>query len=396
MRIDFLKEAEEIQAELTGIRRQLHTHPEIGNHEFQTSKLIQEFLQKNGIEVQTMLDTAVVGLLRGGRPGRTVAFRSDMDALPVQEQTGLPFSSHEAGMMHACGHDVHMAALLGAAKLLSKHRDQLCGNVKFFFQPDEEGWGGAKRMIGAGCMESPHVDAVFGAHVDPNLPAGQVAVKYGNFYATSDIFTATVHGVSTHGAEPHNGIDPIVVGAQIVMALQTIPSRRMPPAEPCVLSLGEFHCGNRFSIISGEAKIVGQYRVFGTKNREKINQLVPQVIHGVAEANGATVDLDITYGYSGIVNHDDATDLAARSVRQLLGEENLITYREPTMLTEDFGYFIEHVTGSFYHIGVRNPDVGAVHPLHSEKFTVDESAIPKAAALHSQIAFNFLSQEGPS
>ncbi len=390
MKIDFLREARGIQQELLEIRRRLHAHPETGNQEFFTSRLIQEFLRENGIEVETMLETAVVGTLRGALPGRTVAFRSDMDALPVQELTGLPYASCQEGKMHACGHDVHMAALLGAAKLLARHRDQLRGNVKFFFEPDEEAWGGARRMMEAGCMENPHVDAVFGAHVDPNLPVGKVAVKYGNFYATSDIFTAVIHGVSSHGAEPHNGIDPVVVGAQVVLALQTIPSRRMPPAEPCVLTIGEFHCGNRFSIISADAKLVGQYRVFGTKNREKINRLVPEIIRGVAEANGASVDIDIAYGYSGIVNHDGATDLAAEAVKEVLGEEGLVVYREPTMLTEDFGYFIENTPGSFYHIGVRNPEIGAVHPLHSGKFLVDEAAVAMAAAVHAQVAVSFL------
>ena len=393
MSVDFLKEAESIKEELIKIRRDLHEHPERGNNEFRTSAVIQEFLKQQGIEVEQLLDTAVVGTLCGAHPGKTVAFRSDMDALPVEELTGLPFASKEDGMMHACGHDVHMTALLGAAKLLAAHRDELKGNVKFFFEPDEETWGGAKRMMDAGCMDNPHVDAVFGAHVDPNLDAGKFAVKYGNHYATSDIFTAVVHGVSTHGAEPHNGIDPIVIGAQIVLALQTIPSRRMPPAVPCVLSIGEFHAGSRFSIIPDTAKIVGQFRTYGVENRTKMNKLVPEIINGVAEANGATVELDMVYGYSGIVNHDEATDIAATAVKEVLGENGLVVYQDPTLLTEDFGYFIENVPGAFYHIGVRNPEIDAVHPLHSGLFRADESAIAKAAAVHAQVMWDFLNKE---
>ena len=239
-------------------------------------------------------------------------------------------------------------------------------------------------------MENPHVDAVFGAHVDPNLDSGKIAVKYGNHYATSDIFTAIVHGVSTHGAEPHNGIDPIVVGAQIVLALQTIPSRRMPPAVPCVLTIGEFHAGNRFSIIGDTAKIVGQFRTYGVENRDKMNKLVPEVIHGVAEANGATVDLDMIYGYSGVVNHAETTDIVASAVKEVLGQKSLVVYQDPTLLTEDFGYFIEKTPGTFYHIGVRNPELDAVHPLHSGLFRVDEAAIPEAAAVHAQVMWDFL------
>ncbi len=393
MNVDFLKEAEAIQDELIAIRRDLHAHPEPGNKEVRTSGIIQEYLKRLGIEVEPMLDTAVVGTLRGAYPGKTVAFRSDMDALPVEEQTGLPFASCEKGRMHACGHDVHMTALLGAAKLLAAHRDELHGNVKFFFEPDEEMMGGAQRMMAAGCMENPHVDAVFGAHVDPDLDAGKIAVKYGNYYATSDIFTAIVHGVSTHGAEPHNGIDPVVVGAQIVLALQTIPSRRMPPSVPCVLTIGEFQAGSRFNVIGDTAKLVGMFRTYGVENRNKINKLVPEVIRGVAEANGAAVDLDMIWGYSGIVNHDGATDLVANSVKKLLGEKNLVVYQDSTLLTEDFGYFIEKVPGSFYHIGVRNPELDAVHPLHSGLFRVDESAIARAAAVHAQVMCDFLSGE---
>lgn len=392
MNRDLLKEAKEMEAELVAIRRQIHANPELGNQEFKTSQLIRDFLEKQGIRVETMLDTAVVGTLIGGKPGKTVAFRSDMDALPVCEETGLPFASHEEGKMHACGHDVHMSALLGAAKLLAKHRDELCGNVKFFFQPDEECWGGAQRMIEAGCMEHPHVDAVFGAHVDPSLPVGKVAVKYGNFYATSDIFTAVIHGAASHGSEPHNGIDPVVVGAQVVLALQTIASRRMPPAEPCVLTIGEFHCGNRFNIISDSAKIVGQYRVFGKKNRDRINQLVPEMIRSVAEANGATADVDMVYGYSGIVNEEHMTDLALQAAKCVMGEENAVVYREPTMLTEDFGYFIENVPGTFYHIGVRPLDMETAPPLHNGKFIVDEAAITNAAAMHAQVAMTYLQE----
>lgn len=393
MHTDFLNEAQAIQEELIAIRRDIHAHPEPGNQEFRTSGIIQAYLKDLGIEVEQMLDTAVVGTLRGAHSGKTVAFRADMDALPVEEQTGLPFASCEKGRMHACGHDVHVTALLGAAKLLAAHRDELHGNVKFFFEPDEETWGGARRMMEAGCMENPHVDAVFGAHVDPNLDSGKIAVKYGNHYATSDIFTAIVHGVSTHGAEPHNGIDPIVVGAQIVLALQTIPSRRMPPAVPCVLTIGEFHAGNRFSIIGDTAKIVGQFRTYGVENRDKMNKLVPEVIHGVAEANGATVDLDMIYGYSGVVNHAETTDIVVSAVKEVLGEKSLVVYQDPTLLTEDFGYFIEKTPGTFYHIGVRNPELGAVHPLHSGLFRVDEAAIAKASAVHAQVMWDFLHAE---
>ena len=389
MNIDFYAEALAISEEIISIRRRFHEHPELGNEEYETAKFIKSFLAENGIEVQSMLETAVVGTLRGAYPGKTVAFRADMDALPVQELTDLPFASKVPGIMHACGHDVHTACMMGAAKILAAHRDELHGNVKFFFQPDEEGWGGAQRMMEAGCMKNPDVDAVFGLHVRADLPAGKFAVKSGKLFATSSLFDITVKGATTHGAAPHTGIDPIVVGSQIVMALQTIPSRRISPAEPCLVTVGEFHCGHRYSIISPEAKLSGVHRTYGIQKRDQMDKLLTEIVTGVAKANGATAEVNIKHGYVGVINHKKSADLVAKTITELFGEESLVE-DEVSLGTEDFGYFIQDVEGAFYKVGIANPAVGATEPLHSGMFIVDEEVIAKAVAINAKILVDYL------
>lgn len=393
MNVDFVKEAENIKDEIIALRRKIHQNPELGNQEFETSSLICEFLRGNDIEVKTMLDTAVVGILRGAYPGKTVAFRADMDALPIQEETGLPFASQNPGLMHACGHDAHVAAALGAARLLAQHRGQLHGNVKFFFQPDEEGWGGADRMVKAGCLKDPDVDAVFGTHIVPGTPTGVFKVKAGNKYATSCRFEITVHGKQTHGAAPSAGIDPLVVGAQIVMALQTIISRRFDViGSPSLLTITDFHYGSGYSIISSEAKMSGLHRTYGIEKRDSMDQLIKRIAEGIAEANDATAEVTFRHGYTGVINGEHAANLVARTVKQLYGEDGL---RDdvPGMGTEDFGYFNADCEGAYFLSGAGNPELFQYSPGHTPKFMIDEAAIPKIAALHAQIAVNFLEED---
>ena len=394
MKIDFVKEAESIREEIIGLRREIHQNPELGDREFDTSRLIQAFLEKQGIEVETMLETAVVGVLRGAYPGKTVGFRADMDALPIQEETGLPYASQKPGLMHACGHDAHVAAVLGAAKLLAQHRDELHGNVKFFFQPNEEGWGGAERMVAAGCMKNPDVDAVFGTHIVPGTPTGVFKVKGGNKYAASSLFEITIHGKQTHGAAPGAGIDPLVVGAQIILALQTIVSRRCDVINsPTLLTLTEFRYGDaRYSIVSPEAKLCGMHRTFGIEKREKVDALVREIATGVAAANDAKAEVKITHGYAGVINRQRSAELVARSARELFGAESIVE-DVPGMGTEDFGYFILEAEGAYYLSGARSPEVSTVYPGHHGKYVIDEAAIPKMAALHAQIAVNYLNEE---
>lgn len=244
---DHLEMARAIAPELKTIREMLHRHPERGNEEFETAALIERTLAECGVGTERILNTAVVGTLKGALPGRTVALRADMDALPLEEQTGAPFASENPGVMHACGHDVHMTALLGAAKLLAARREKLHGTVRFLFEPDEEGNGGARSMTDAGCMEG--VSAVFGAHVDPNLPAGKIGVRYGKFYAASDMITVTVFGKSAHGATPEKGIDALYAAVRMVDELKKLPAA--VAVDRCVLTIGSFHAGTARNIVAG-------------------------------------------------------------------------------------------------------------------------------------------------
>jgi len=386
----YMKDVREAAAKAIELRRAIHKHPEKGNQEIVTSALVEKTLRELGIEVSRPVGTAVVGTLRGGKPGKTIAFRADMDALPVQEETDLSFKSEIPGVMHACGHDMHTAGLLGAAMTLAKHREELSGNVKFFFQPDEEDNGGAQRMIEAGCMEDPKVDAVIGAHVDPDLPTGHVGFKYGKAYATSDMFVVTIRGAGCHGASPHAGIDAVAIGAQVVSAIQQIVSRRTSPTDSAVVTVGSFHAGTAGNIIAPEAQLKGILRTLGPEMRMKTRKLFTDTVEGICAAMGAQAEVNIRESYPGVVNWDDMTDLAKNVAEDIVGRDKIHIFDQPTMGTEDFGYFIQDVPGVFYKIGVGNPAIGAVHPIHSPKFIADEDAISTLIGIHAAIAAAYL------
>ena len=387
---DILRAAEAAAPEAVALRREIHRHPEMGNEERRTSELVCDTLEKMGWEISRPVGTSVVALLRGGRPGKTVALRADMDALRIQEAPGLSFSSEISGVMHACGHDFHTAALLGAARVLSPRRDAIKGNVKLFFQPDEEGSGGAQRMIDAGCLDDPKVDAVFGAHVDPDLPAGVIGIRYGKAYAASDVFRITVHGAGCHGASPEAGIDPIAIGAQVVTALQQIVSRRTSPTDSAVVTVGSFHAGEQVNVIPDRAIIGGILRTLGPDMRASVREQLLRVADGVCEAMGARAEIEIRESYPGVVNWDESCDLVRDVARSLLGPDLVRVIGAPTMGTEDFGCFIRDIPGAFYKIGVRNPEIGATHPIHSPRFIADEAAMAPLIAVHVGTVLRFL------
>ena len=373
------------------LRHDIHRRPEMGNEERETSALIARTLAELGWTVERPVGTSVMATLSGGHPGKTVAFRADMDALRIQETTHLPYASEVPGVMHACGHDFHCAGLLGAAMVLSSMKDELPGSVRLLFQPDEEGSGGAQRMIDAGCLDG--VDAVFGAHVDPDLPAGAVGFKYGKMYAASDVFRVTVHGESCHGASPDEGIDAIAIGAQVVSALQQLVSRRVAPTDAAVLTVGSFHAGAQPNVIADTAEIEGIIRTLGPQTRAKVKGLFTQTVEGVCAAMGARAEIHIRESYPGIVNDDGMVDLARQTAASMLGVENVILMDKPTMGTEDFGCLAQVVPGAFYKIGVRNPKISAVHPIHSPGFIADDAAMGNLIALHVGIAMRFLQNQ---
>ena len=380
--IDFLQEAYGLFEEMKEIRKRIHMHPELSRQEYQTSALVEQYLQDLGIETRRATGTGIIGTLKGKDPnGPTVALRADMDALPIEEHTGCEFASQVPGVMHACGHDVHTTALLGAAKILSKHRDEFSGEIRFFFQPDEEDTGGSKRMIAAGCMEG--VDAVFGAHVDPTIPAGSIGIRYGKFYAASDTFDVSVHGKSAHGATRELGIDALQAACELIGELLDLPKICLP--DRSVVTVGVIHSGTARNILADLAEFSGILRTLGPENHRLMVEAMEKVIRQTEEKFGVKIEMKRSGVAGGIVNTDEETALAEKTARNLLGDEHVSLIKEPKMISEDFGYYIDEAKGSFYHIGAESP-----YPLHSDHFLPREEALPTAAALHAAVAWNYL------
>lgn len=378
---DYLQESAALQPTLAALRAAFHAEPELGNQEFQTAARIEQTLRAIGVETERVTDTAVVATLRGGLPGPTVALRADMDALPVQEATGADFASRVPGVMHACGHDVHVSAAIGAAMLLSRRRETLPGTVRFFFQPDEEGSGGAQRMIDAGCLEG--VDAVFGAHVCPELPEGHAAFRYGKFYAASDMFTITVHGKGAHGAEREKGVDAIAAAAQLTTRLLALSDRF--PGERSVVTVGALHAGTAGNILADTAVLEGILRTLGQDTRAAMKAYVRETCREIETAFGVTIECNLRESYPGVVNHDAETALAEQAAQTLLGTAQVHRIDEPNMTTEDFGYFLLQRPGTYYHIGA-----GCSVPLHNAHFLPTEGCLVHAAALHAAVLHSYL------
>ncbi len=375
MSINFLAEAESLRDKLTGIRKEFHRIPEIGDNEFQTAELIEHYLDEAGISHRRVIGTGIIARVEGELPGRNCAVRSDIDALPVTEATGCDFASKTPGMMHACGHDVHISGALGAAMILQSHRGELPGSVTFIFQPNEEGNGGAERMIEAGCLEG--VSAVFGCHVDPALPAGNVGIKYGDFYAASATWKINVIGKSAHGAQRDKGIDSIEAASHIVPEILRIPGG--------VVSVGMFHAGTANNILAGRAELVGIIRTYGLAKRSAMCRELEAVCSDVAGKFGAKCECAITDSCVGIVNDNDKiTALCENSARETFGGNRVNIIERPLFISEDFGSYIIAKTGCFYHIGA-----GCEYPLHSDKFLPTPDAVITASAMHSSSAYNY-------
>ena len=381
---EILAEAEALAPELAALREALHAYPELGRREYRTADLVEARLKALGLETARIGETGLMGTLRGAKSGRVAALRADMDALPVTEETGAPFASRNPGVCHACGHDVHMAAALGAAELLSRRTGELSGEVRFLFEPDEEGNGGAAGLVEAGCMQG--VGAVFGCHVSADLPAGTVGVRYGKFYAAADIFKVTVLGRTAHGAEREKGIDALAAAAEMVTALLRLPEEE---SERCVLTVGTFASGEARNILPGRAEMEGIFRTLGPDARARMRRRLEETLRAIAARQGAEVDLALKESYGGVVNTDRETRLLEEAAASVLGRERVVRLSEPTMTTEDFGVLIDAAAGSFYHVGA-----GCGEPLHSPRFLPDASAAVTAAAVHTAAVLSFLAGDG--
>ena len=383
--------AKAISGSVVEDRRAIHRHPELLYQEERTAALVSQRLRDLGITVETgVAGTGVIGLLEGGRAGKTVLLRADMDALPLQEKADIPFKSEVAGVMHACGHDSHVAMLLGAAKLLTERRDALSGTVKFMFQPAEEGGAGALRMIEAGLLEGPKVDAAFALHVSPSFYAGEVAVKAGPTHASSDRFTIRVTGRGGHAARPHFAVDPVVIAAHIVTALQTVVSREVSSSDEAVITIGSIDSGTTFNIIPDDALMRGTVRTYSPAVQDLIEKRIPEIAQGVARALRGDAVVEYHRMYPPNINHESGAELIRAAANDVFGP-GVILPDESQMGGEDFSFLMQRVPGAMFRLGVRRPG-SAPCSLHMSDFDLDESSLPAGTALMAGAAAKFLSR----
>ena len=368
-------------------RRDLHRIPETAYTEKKTAAYVTDYLKREGFDVQTGIARfGVVGLMRTGKPGPTLMIRADMDALPLLEATGLAFSSTHKGTMHACGHDAHMAMALGAATVLNKIKSELSGNVKFLFQPAEEGPGGAKPMIEAGVMENPRVDYSIGCHVWSEIPEGTIGLKAGRFMAAMNRFDLKIIGSEGHGAMPHLCVDALEVGVQVVNALQRIVSRHMNPLEPTVITVGSFHAGKAFNVIPGEAELSGTTRTFNEDIWASWEARIEKVVRGVCESMGAGFELKFDRGYPPTVNDESMLEVVRRCAEKVVGKKRVVE-PEPTMGGEDMAYYLQKSKGFFYVLGVGR-EGGA--PIHNAAFDFNENILLLGVETHCRIGLDLL------
>ncbi|MGB4338118.1 MAG: M20 family metallopeptidase [Bacillota bacterium] len=388
--------AEECIDDVISWRRTIHELPEIGFEEVKTAELSAQVLNRLGLEVMSgVAGTGIVATLRGGQPGPTVALRADMDALPLQEETGLPFASRVPGVMHACGHDGHTAMLLGAATVLSRLRQDLKGNVRFLFQPAEERVGGAAPMIAAGALRNPDVDAIFAAHLWPDVPYGHVAVHRGPAMASLDEFTARIYGRGGHVATPHKSVDAIAAAALFIADLQTIVSRELDPTEPAVVSVGRIEGGSAYNAIASEVLLKGTVRVVNPSMRQVICDKMEGRLKGLATSHGVTYDFDYHFGYPPVINSVEMADFVAATAARVLGDGRAALITRPSMVGEDFAYYTQEVPGAIYLLGIGDSDT-CCYPLHHPKFNFSESVLGIGVRLLAQLAVDYLKQSDPS
>jgi amidohydrolase len=381
-----------IKDRLMEIRADFHMHPELSFQEERTSRKIADILQELGMdEVHTGIGkTGVVGVLRGSAPGKTFGLRADIDALPIQEENDVPYRSQNDGVMHACGHDIHMTAVLGAAMILSEMQDRIKGNVKFIFQPAEEVAGGARLMVEEGALEKPPtVDAIIGIHVWPGLDAGTIGVKAGPAMAAMDKFEIVVTGPGGHGAKPDITSDPVVAAAQIINSLQTIVSRSIDPIKPAVLSVCMIHGGHAFNIIPREVKMVGTTRTLDDDVKVRLIDRVKVILKGIGEAMDVECEFNYMDGCPALINDPDMIELVEKAGAAVIGSEN-VHQLDPSMGGEDFTYFARAVPGAMFCVGTKDEEAGLTSQLHRPTFDANAKALTTGVATLCQATLMYL------
>lgn len=388
MNIKILPEVTVIKDEIIADRRDFHKHPELGFEEHRTAKVIADKLNSYGIEVRTGIGkTGVIGDLYSKRGGKTIALRADMDALSIRETNDVSYRSQNNGVMHACGHDGHMAMLLGAAKILSQSKDRFSGNIRFIFQPAEEEEGGARYMIADGCLEN--VDEIYGMHLWNFQPHGKIGVKPGPVMAAADIFDIIVKGIGGHGAVPQGTVDAIVTASNLIMSLQTIVSRNTDPLESTVLTVGKISGGHGFNIIADEVKLRGTVRAMTEENRLMVKARMQEIIDGVAKSTGAKIEMDYQEGYPPTINDVDASQKVVQAANKIVSKGAIEPYL--TMGAEDFSYYLQKIPGCFFFIGSAPSDKKLMSvPHHCSHFDIDERALLVGTSVFVQLIFDRL------
>ncbi len=392
---DLVKAAALYKDEIRSLRRSLHQYPELGLECYKTAERVASALKEAGLSVQTgVAGTGVVGILEGENPGPVIALRLDMDALPIEEQTALPYASKLPGRMHACGHDGHTAIGTGVAKTLSLLRRELNGTIKFIFQPGEENPGGAKPMIEEGALKNPDVSAIWGFHIFPELLQGTVGVNYGTMTAGNDEFTIMLKGTGGHGGHPDKTCDPILAAGYLIVAVQSIVSRNIDPAEPLVVTIAEVKAGDSFNVIPESVLIKGTIRSITSDGRALAAKRLKEILDGFTVAFGVGADLTINPGESPLVCNRELTQFSENQFLRLIGRDHTVRIERPSMGADDFAFFTDTIPGTYFRLGCLNREKAHVSMLHTPKFTFDEQILSDGMLLISQLLFNYLKADG--
>jgi hippurate hydrolase len=386
---EILSQAGELLPDAVALRRRIHSNPELGLELPETQREVLEQLDGLGLEVEIGKTlTSVVATLRGARPGPTILLRGDMDALPMPEDNDLEFRSKNAGRMHACGHDSHVAMLVGAARALAARRDELSGSVRFMFQPGEEGFAGARYMIEEGVLEG--VDAAFAIHIDPRIPVGMVATRPGSVLASADVVGVTLRGRGGHASMPHDTVDPIPAACELVQALQTMITRRINAFDPAVLTVSKIQAGTTGNVIPESAELLGTLRTVSERTRKQAKEGIQRVANGVAAAHELVAEINVVDGYPVTVNDAEFTAFTQRALGELLGDSAVFEMPSPVMGAEDFSFVLQNVPGAMVFLGVRPDGVDHPAPCHSNRMLINESAMTQGIAAHTAIALQYL------
>jgi amidohydrolase len=379
--------SQRIVDEAIATRRDLHAHPELGFEEVRTAAIVAARLRELGYDVhEGIATTGVAGVLRGRRPGKTIMLRADMDALPLPEETAHPYASTNAGVMHACGHDGHVAILLGAARAVAERRDEVAGTLVLCFQPAEEGKGGAKAMVDEGFLERFGVERAYGLHLFSQLPTGLLGFREGPFYASSDSIEIRIHGHGGHGAAPHLSVDPILVAAEFVASVQKVVSRQIDPIEPAVVTIGAIHGGTTHNVIPSTVSLLGTVRAFDAGVRERMAERIERVLRGVCEGSGATYEFDYLWRYPVTSNDAQQTRYVRALAARLFGEQRTVS-SDKHMGAEDFSFFAERVPATYFVLGCSG-DARTSFPHHHGKFDIDERALETGIAIMTALALD--------